>query len=203
MESRIKNELLQNGYAHIKFPASTCKEDIISSLGQMIQETQIRENPKSTRILASNQAMGFHTDHNAANYIVWFCHSQSAFGGESLLLDINTVLEGFSEKGLALLQEVDVKTHNVFYGDKHTHPLISFTKQRVQVYYSEWLVNQPLSVLHKNELAKFEERIQSTTPIKLLLSEGDMLIVDNKRMLHGRTAFPEKANRWLTRYWIK
>lgn len=202
-KSVLETEIAEQGFSHIKFPDSKNFQEIIASLGEVIQQTEIKENPKSTRLLASNQGMYFHTDHNAAKYIAWFCNSQSATGGRSLLLDTKNVLQHFSESSLELLQEVSVKTHQVFYSDKLSLPLLSITDTDTIIYYAQWLVNIPACVKHQKALAKFEEEIKATEPIKLLLSEGDLLIIDNHRMLHGREAFPQKSNRWLTRYWIK
>lgn len=202
-KSVIETEIADKGFTHIKFPDSKNFEEIISSFGEVILKTEIKENQRSTRLLASNQGMNFHTDHNAAKYIAWFCNSQSATGGSTLLLDIKNVLQHFSESSLELLQEVSVKTHQVFYTDKLSLPLLSINDTDIIVYYAQWLVNTPSCIKHQKALAKFESEIKSTEPIKLLLSEGDLLIIDNHRMLHGREAFPQNSNRWLTRYWIK
>ncbi len=203
LKSVLETEIADKGFIHIKFPDSKNFEKIISSLGEVIQQTEIKENPKSTRLLASNQGMNFHTDHNAAKYIAWFCNSQSATGGRSLLLDTKKILQHFSESSSTLLQEVTVKTHQVFYSDKLSLPLLSVNENETIVYYAQWLVNIPGCIKHQKALVKFEEEIKSTEPIKLLLSEGDLLIIDNHRLLHGREAFPQNSNRWLTRYWIK
>lgn len=203
-KSAIECELLEKGFSHIKFPQSKNVQEILSSLGRVIQKTEIREKTRSTRLLSSNHGMSFHTDHNAAKYIAWFCNSQSAAGGESLLVDSKKIFQNFSERSLTLLQEISVKTHQVFYDDKLSIPLLSFNEsEQNSVYYAQWLVNTPACIKHQKALEKFEQEIKSATPIKLLLSEGDLLIIDNQRMLHGREGFPSESNRWLTRYWLK
>jgi hypothetical protein len=204
LNSDVKTEISSKGYIHIKFPASINFEEIVSSLGEVIQKTEIRENPLSTKLLSSNQKMGFHTDHHAAKYIAWFCRSQSAWGGQSLLLDTYPVLEKFSKNSRSLLQEISVQTHRVFYNDKLSKPLLTIDEQGTSaIYYAEWLINNPISIKHQKALDVFEDEITKVKPREILLSEGDLLIIDNQRFLHGRTAFPEKSNRWLTRFWIK
>lgn len=200
----IEVELSEKGFSHIQFPQSKNVDAILAELGQVIQKTEIRENPKSTRLLSSNQGMSFHTDHNNANYIAWFCNSQSASGGQSLLIDTKSILQNFSESSFDLLQEISVKTHQVFYSDKLSVPLLSINdSERQSVYYAEWLVNKPACIKHQKALEQFEHLIKSAVPATLLLSEGDLLIIDNNRMLHGREGFPSHSNRWLTRYWIQ
>jgi Taurine catabolism dioxygenase TauD, TfdA family len=203
--SSIESKISDQGYTIIRYPDSKDIEEILDSLGDVIQTTEIRENPRSTRLLGSNQAMDFHTDHNAANYIAWHCNSQSATGGESLLIDTRQILAEFSKSTLSLLQEISVKTHKVFYGDKLSIPLLTPTEDEhdFAVYYASWLIGPQASIKHTKALDKFRQELAQAKPVELLLSEGDILIIDNHRMLHGRTGFPPNSNRWLTRYWLK
>jgi hypothetical protein len=203
--STIEAEISEKGYAIIRYPDSKNKEEILASLGEIIQTTEIRENPKSSRLLASNQPMDFHTDHNAANFIAWQCNSQSAKGGESLLFDTRHILARLSESTLSLLQEISVQTHKVFYGDKLSIPLLSPTDDEAvfAVYYASWLIGSQADIKHTRALEKFQQELLEAAPLEILLSEGDMLVIDNHRMLHGRAGFPPNSNRWLTRYWLK
>ena len=203
--TKIQTEILEKGYLHIKFPASRNAEEILSSIGSVLLKTEIRENTKSTRLLSSNQKMSFHTDHFSATHIAWFCNSQSSTGGESLLIDTKNILSTFNDAWLELLREISIKTHQIFYGDKLSLPLISdcVNESGKAIYYAQWMVNNPSTAKHQNALEKFEKQIELAKPIKLLLSEGDLLIIDNHRMLHGREGFPSNSNRWLTRYWLQ
>ncbi len=203
--SSIESEISEKGYTIIRYPESKNTEEILASLGDVIQTTEIRENPKSTRLLASHQPMDFHTDHNAANLIAWHCNSQSATGGESLLIDTRHILGGLSESTLSLLQEISVQTHKVFYNDKLSVPLLSETDVEAVfgVYYASWLIGSQADIKHTKAVEKFQQELAQAKPVELLLSEGDILIIDNHRMLHGRAGFPPNSNRWLTRYWLK
>lgn len=201
----IEAEVSEIGYTIIRYPDSKSKEEILATLGQIIQTTEIRENPKSSRLLASNQPMDFHTDHNAANFIAWHCNSQSATGGESLLIDTRPILAGLSESALSILQEISVQKHRVFYEDTLSIPLLSPTDDEAvfAVYYASWLIGPQADIKHTRALEKFQKVLLEARPIEILLSEGDMLIIDNHRMLHGRAGFPTNSNRWLSRYWLK
>lgn len=197
---KLKEELQQNGYAHFKH-GSFILSGLLDSLGTVIQTTAIKENPQSTRLLSSCMSMGFHTDHFAARYIVWFCNSQSSVGGESILLDTLPVLQSLSHNCIRLLQQISVQTHKVFHGDKLSLPLLGPNSQ--DVYYAPWLVNPTATTQHHGALLSFQSALESKVPIELLLSEGDVLIIDNHRILHGRKSFASDSGRWLTRYWLK
>jgi gamma-butyrobetaine dioxygenase len=200
----LQEQLVQKGFVHISYPKSKDYQFILEDLGTIIQTTPIRENPQSTRLLSSNAGMDFHTDHYAAHYVAWLCNSQSATGGESVLIDSFSLLRGYSEQMLYLLSQVTVQSHKVFYNDKPSLPLLSLDEDGnpVSVYYAPWLVNPVFDPKISQALAKFNSDLGSVNHVEILLSEGDLLIIDNHRMLHGRKAFPTGAGRWLTRFWL-
>jgi len=125
--TELESEIADKGYAVLPFPAIEHKDEILQSLGEIIQVTEIREKQGSSRLLVSNQPMDFHTDHFAANYIAWQCNSQSATGGESLLIDAQPIIASFSDSVKELLREVNVNSHKVLWGDKLSYPLLSPT----------------------------------------------------------------------------
>lgn len=191
------------GFVHIPYTQFNSLEETLKLFGEVIYTTEIKENPNSTRLLASHQKMDFHTDHFAAKYIAWFCNSQSAVGGESLLIDIQPILQNYSEEELSILKEITVQSHAVFYNDKTTLPIVQLIRDELAIFYAAWLVNQPVKASHQLMVQRFKEDVARATPSELKLSEGDLLIINNHRMLHGRNAFQAQSNRWLTRYWIK
>lgn len=205
IQPNLISGLLEQGYAHVKYPYSSNLQELLSDLGTVLYQTEIRENPRSTRLLASNQHMDYHTDHYAARYIAWLCHSQSAIGGESMLIDTFSILAALSNDVNSLLTEIMVNTHQVFYDDSISLPLLKLDKfkQPISVYYAPWLVNKPLCTRHQKALEKFTDAIKTAQPFIIKLSEGDVLIIDNHRMLHGRGGFPQGSDRWLTRYWLQ
>lgn len=199
---QLLNRIQDTGYLHLPYPQSKDAASILAEFGKTIYTAEIRENPDSTRLLASHQKIELHTDHFAAKYIAWFCRSQSARGGESILLYTYPILQSFSKEVLMLLGQVKVNAHHVFYNDTPNLPLIKFIDKKPAVYFSPWMVNPPGCIKHQKALQKFTDSIQSQPRRKILLHEGDLLIIDNHRMLHGREAFPQGSDRWLARYWL-
>jgi hypothetical protein len=197
------HHLKSNGYVVIPYDSKIHLASVIDALGKKILVTEICENPTSTRLLASNEGMGFHTDHFAAKWIAWFCNSQSVIGGESLLIDVHQLIQNYSSEHFDLLSKLKVKSHQVFYKDPKSYSLLQLIEQEWAVFFSEWLVQEPTDRRSKNVLKEFMLDIKKVKPIQLKLSEGDVLIINNHRMLHGRNPFPKNSNRWLTRYWIQ
>lgn len=197
------DQLKVNGFVVIPFNSNNNIELAIAALGKQIMVTEIRENPSSTRLLASNQKMGFHTDHFAAKWMAWFCNSQSAIGGESLLIDVHQIIRAYSPEKLNILSQVMVNSHQVFYKDPKFYPLFQKVDHNWAIFYSDWLLQEPTNEITKRVLKEFKLDLENAIPIELKLSEGEILVIDNHRMLHGRKSFPQNSNRWLTRYWIQ
>ena len=196
----LKKELASKGYIHIPFPNKFDATTISEILGKQLFTTLIKENPQSTRLLVSNQDVDLHTDHIKAKFIAWQCNSQAAIGGESILMDGFGALGKASDDVLNSLQNIFVKSHRLFFDDKPHYPLFS-NKDRV-LYYASFLCETPMGLKEKQAYAWFQEQIKSMSNIEVKLSEGDWLIIDNHRMLHGRKGFEKKSNRLLTRYWL-
>lgn len=197
---QIKTELQDKGFIHIPYPHSLTAETIKEVCGTILFETLIKENPESNRLLTSNLDVDLHTDHRRAKYIAWQCHSQAAIGGESMLMDGHQILEHASKDILQALQEVSIKSHRLFFDDKPQYPLLS--NDHKLLYYASFLCDEPAGAKEKQALAWFKARVRSAERLQLKLSEGDWLIIDNHRMLHGRKGFEKRSNRLLTRYWL-
>jgi hypothetical protein len=197
---KIKKELETRGYIHIPFSVGLTEKLIKEQLGENLFTTLIKENPQSTRLLASNADVDLHTDHIKAKYIAWQCNSQAANGGESLLLDSKDILRNTSSQLLSALESITVKCHRLFYGDRSHYPLFD---QRTQIlYYASFLCEKPISPWAQDAYSWFQIQVKNAGKTELKLSEGDWLIIDNHRMLHGRKGFQTKSNRLLTRYWL-
>jgi hypothetical protein len=171
--------------------------------GKIFLETEINYEKGNSRLLKSSRAMDLHNDHQGARYIAWQCLSQSAFGGESLLLDAHNVLASFTEEELLCLEKVMVISHAVMDGDRYLYPLLKRRGGHTQVFYAPWMLMEMKSYKEDAAVSKFKQLIARSQTIEIKLSEGDWLIIDNHRMLHGRKGFEPDAGRLLKRYWIK
>lgn len=201
METKdLRKKLEAQGYLHIPFPHNFTETEVIACFGNSIFRTLIKENPNSTRLLSTNSYVDFHTDHIKAKFIAWQCQSQSAFGGESLLIDGLRIIKNASLEYLDALQNISVKSHRLFYDDKPEYPLFDFGQERI--YYAPFLCYLPIELRAKEALEWFQKEITKAPQIEIKLSEGDWLIIDNHKMLHARRGFEARSNRLLTRYWL-
>lgn len=196
-------EFIQNGYVWIEKQSEAFVESFLKGLGEVIFETDVSVKPESKALVTSDKALDFHTDHHKADYILWYCVQQTDTGGESILLEADKAFVCLSPAQQAALSRIQLYEHQVFADDKPHHPLVEVIDGVRKYYYSFWLIGKNLPDDQKEAINTFQKAIRELSPITLKLQAGDILLIDNRRMLHGRKAIEGSKLRTLHRYWIR
>lgn len=197
----LSNHLTEVGFLHLKSQTENQLNDVISLLGEVIFTTDVVVKSESKSLVTSERGLDYHTDHHKAKYVVWYCYKQTDKGGESILMDAKRIFQQLSNEHQEQLKLIELFEHKIFSDDKDSFPLVSISNTgEIKFYYSFWLV--------KNEnkqnpaLLAFQKLIRETPPTKICLKEGDILIVNNQSVFHGRTPIEGSKDRFLKRYWI-
>ena len=80
-----------------------------------------------------------HTDHHKAKYILWYCHKQTTQGGESILVDANSVYTQMTTEERQQLKKIHLYEHKIFDTDRNSNPLVMEDHGGRKFYYSFWL----------------------------------------------------------------
>ena len=199
----VTSKLGHRGFALIRRDTHREPTELMESLGEVVDTTDVEVDEASSGMVTSHRELDVHTDHGGIDYIVWVCHSQADSGGESLLVDGYEVLEELSASTREALEQVYLTEHRVFPGDPARRPLLRYSDGDPRLFYSSWLLDDDLTEKTKTAYDVFRDAVSNATVTKLKLQPGDVLVVDNTRVLHGRTAIEEDSDRCLKRYWIK
>lgn len=178
-------------------------KNICLQIGNIIHENDITPNVKSRSLSNSYKALDFHTDHHRANIIGIYCIKQSTFGGETKLIDSYDVLNNFNEEELSILKTIYLYEHKIFSNDPDKYPLLEMVNNKYNIYYSYWLEKGGLDQIQKVVFDKFKELTHTVNSIKFKLNENDLLLFDNRRMLHSRTEIKVGEERLLKRIWLE
>ena len=201
--AKLLQELQKRGYALLEKAGRSGLNDAIGQLGEVIQVTEVRNNPNTRALVTSTRALDFHTDHPKADYIAWLCIEQSDSGGESILADADMAFARLSPDEQAELTKIRLFEHKVFPDDEDSRPLVSVAPNgERRFYYSFWLVEDDLPASQKSALKHFRNAVSECQIAEITLRQDDILVVNNAKILHGRRAFTEDK-RWLTRHWIR
>jgi hypothetical protein len=198
--SEIKEALQHRGWFTSSGLTEGEAKQIACNLGIILHETQVIPNPQSRALVTSERALGPHTDHHRARYIMWYCHQPALNGGESVLIDSYEVIDSMSSDEINQLENLRLKEHKVFADDEESRPMLVMRPDgKFSVYYSFWLADDPAP----EAFHSFRKKVDALQPVQLALKTGDILLIDNHRMLHGRTAITPGSARHLLRLWIE
>ena len=183
------------------FSPQTCPSllTVLGLLGPVIQTTKITPRANAKVALATDQEMALHTDHPRARWISWECIRQSSEGGYSLLKDTKPALDSLSPAEREELRSLRIRTHVVFPDDTGAYPVLRQDGDGSDwVYFTPWMTDGESSPA----FCKFIQALEVTPTLTLRLYPGESLLIDNGRMLHGRSALGGDKDRLLIRRWI-
>lgn len=175
---------------------------------------EVRSEPKPINLAYTSLALPLHTDltnqETPPGYQFLHCLVNEAEGGESVFADGLRVLEDLRKEAP---EQFDILANNAipfrFHDDEHDirhhHPVINLDHEGniVELKYNAHLASifdLPEAIMHEYYLAYRElmARLQSARyRIQFKLTEGTMAVFDNRRVLHGRTAFEANGKRHL------
>ena len=171
----------------------------LAQLGPVIQTTEVTPRHNAKAALATDKEMQLHTDHPRARWISWECVRQSSEGGFSLLKDTKPALDALSLAERAELRSHAIRTHVVFSDDTGSYPVLRNDGDGSDwVYFTPWMTNGQSSPAFR----KFIQALEATPTLSVRLYPGESLLIDNGRMLHGRSALGGDKDRLLIRRWI-
>jgi alpha-ketoglutarate-dependent taurine dioxygenase len=171
----------------------------LAQLGPVIQTTEITPRANAKAALATDKEMQLHTDHPRARWISWECVRQSSEGGYSLLKDTKPALDALASAEREELRSLSIRTHVVFSDDTGNYPVFRKDGDGADwVYYTPWMTDGQSSPAFR----KFVKALEATTTLTIRLYPGESLLIDNGRMLHGRSALGGDKDRLLIRRWI-
>jgi alpha-ketoglutarate-dependent taurine dioxygenase len=199
----IHDEVAKAGQSIVKDVPPDHVKEIVEALGRVLFMTEVTVRANSKALVTSDRALDYHTDHQRADLICWHCIEQTSQGGETLVLDAYSLLERLDRDQLQELRELKLHEHRVFENDPECFPFLSERFSRPKIYYSFWMLKGDAKAAAREAFTSFRKLTEKATPTRYVLEPGDLLVIDNGRMLHGRTAIEGTKRRMLKRFWIE
>jgi gamma-butyrobetaine dioxygenase len=198
--ARLCAELDHTGIAWLRAPELVtlaerdpwaAAECLLGERALLIERQPIRAVPGGRSFAAGCMAAPFHTDSQMLMGVpphvqVMACRAPAEVGGESLYLDTWTLLERLAADDPALLEQLfSVPRHLPFvFGDVHGP---SLSLRGGSLVFTHTPRPRP-----EDEVARALASHLDATPYYALRAEaGDVLVIHNHRMLHGRRAFDD------------
>jgi hypothetical protein len=220
LAAEVRRRLPCEGYVHI---ARVLPQDVFTAaaqqLGTITLRTDIRVDSQADDALRRIRdplyadrpsvyradGLSYHTDSPLIDVLAWYCVEQDAVDGTSALVDTADLTTHFNDEEQAALSRVRVRA--MMRDDDgrefaREFPLFADGK----VYYAEWLLCENLGDAERALASRFADYLakkDAVAPIRIRLKPGEMLFVDNHRILHGRSEIPPDSRRHLVRFYIK
>jgi hypothetical protein len=220
LAAEVRDRLPREGYVHI---ARVLPQDVFDAaaqqLGSIELRTHIRVDTEADEALRRARdphyadrpsvyradGLSYHTDSPIIDMLAWYCVEQDAVDGTSALIDTGDIAQHFTAEEQAVLGRIRVRAMQRDDQNREIireYPLFANGK----VYYAPWLVCEDLGDAERELAARFAGYVaqkDATEPIRIRLKPGEMLFVDNHRILHGRSEIPADSKRHLVRLYIR
>jgi alpha-ketoglutarate-dependent taurine dioxygenase len=199
MNIRYLSPAQANGWTVLRAQVSEALLAELAQLGPVIQTTEITPRANAKAALATDKEMQLHTDHPRARWISWECVRQSSEGGYSLLKDTKLALDTLTTAEREELRSLSIRTHVVFSDDTGAYPILRNDGDGSDwIYFTPWMTDGQSSPAFR----KFTQALEATPILSVRLYPGESLLIDNGRMLHGRSALGGDKDRLLIRRWV-
>lgn len=204
MHANLERELRDQGFMWLERQHDEHEFiGLASKLGKIIDDTEVRIVPGKRTYLARPDPIPLHTDHPTADLIAWRCVAQDERDGASLLVDGRDVIAGLDRETRTVLHRLELPAM-VRLGETAT-PTTVLAKEGERLFYAPWLEAVDRSAETRAALVAFRcvlAGLQANAR-RIRLLPGHILVVDNRRMLHGRAALLPGSARRLRRFWIR
>lgn len=178
---------------------------LAGSLGRAWCETAVELRPDVRSYLCRPEPVPFHTDHPEADMIAWRCEQPDNADGAQQLVDGWAALESCGRGIRDALTHVHAEVRVRRDSPPSRWPIVRATPYGDRLFYAEWI--KPIEAdPHSGaafDVLKAEVRRRTESHVEeFRLGEGEVLIIDNGRYLHGRRALAGESRRRLRRFWI-
>ncbi len=196
--------LATRGWAVASITEPGAFDRLVDALGEVVGEEAIRLREGAHAYVAKPGRVPLHTDHPRVDTIVWRCMAQDRVDGASWLLDTRPVLRAMPPALRDALAATNLECPPLAGGAPSLrHPVLWGDGE---LFCSPWLRAAPGETSAQSALDALRDRLSEAAAahrVDVRLGEGDVLVVDNHRVLHGRGPLATDSPRHLHRVWIQ
>lgn len=206
--AEVAQQLVETGWALVpRVSDRLAYLQLATSLGTVVGEERIALRPGAHAYVAKPGSVPLHTDQPEVDVIGWRCEAQDRADGANLLLDARPVVESLSDEERLLLCDLDLRCPPLEGGPPELgFPVLRRRGSGWALFCSPWLRPVVSTPLHDAALDVLRTRLSHAAKhhvVAVRLEPGDVLFVDNGRVLHGRGPIAVDSPRRLQRVWIR
>lgn len=187
-------ELEETGYCLLPDIRMDGFISLLSDLGRVWAPEEITVQSGSSLYIRSNRSIPLHNEDPHFRYVAWFCKQAARDGGDTLLLDGTSLSDQLPKHLKASLGKLVCPHRN-----RQRAPILS---DNGDWYFIPWSLPHMSTAHERQAISDLMAAIDEKQKISLRMRPNDAVIIDNRRMLHGRTSFSDDT-RAIVRYTIE
>jgi len=192
--------LYSEGIALISKQPDTELSVLIKKLGKVILDTDVKINSEAPSLVQSAEPLEWHQDSPEARWIVWHCVNPGFAQREPTeLVDSAPFVNQLAIEDKTMLMDSPIVYRSVD-GSLQNAQILSAGAEQLKLYYCPWLIEE--RVQNYSCVKKVSDFLNGQEPYQHFWNKGDVLIIDNHRVLHRRGRLSSTSRRHLKRYWI-
>lgn len=193
------------GYALLPAMGQVEWERRIRRLGVIIDITRVELNPAVGTYLCQPGEVPMHSDHPDAEWIAWWCERADPQGTPQLLSDSLAVVGALDDASRRILTQTRVVARYRSRAPARMFPILRETSGGWRLFFAPWLEPESSDVPVQDAWRQLVEAVERSrqSRLEVRLGAGEILLIDNGRMLHGRPPLDPDSPRCLVRAWLQ
>jgi hypothetical protein len=211
LAAEVRRRLDGPGIVVLRRPASrSWMHELAALLGRVWNPEEIFIDPHSERYVRNPRAVVFHTDRYSVDVAAWLVEETDPGGSQHAYLDLRRVwrhLRPEHREALAASRCHDQPDSVGFRRDGGvSRPVVSCERGEPRRFF--WIPRRivapadPAIAAAVAELRRLTSDPRGPDVVTLTLQRGDLVVVNNQFILHGRDSLPADSRRRLYRLWI-
>jgi hypothetical protein len=203
---QIKTKLHHDGLIFLENQDIETFESISSLIGQVILKTDIKIKSDATAMVQTAEPLEWHQDSPEAKWIAWLCLNP----GKPLIepteiFDSRNLFNLLSPAEIEILTKIKTTIRTSDNCENETAVVSRSSNGEMILYFCPWLINDKLDNFQKQTIEKLKRLLHLNDGLKnqFFWKQNDLLIIENRRMLHRRPLLDPKSERFLMRNWIR
>lgn len=193
------------GYALLPAMGQVEWQALVSRLGTIIDTTSVQLHPGINTYLSQPGEVPLHSDHPDAEWIAWRCECPDPNGTPQLLCDSHSLVASLGVDAHRALLRARVSARYRTGMAARPFPVLRESVGGSRLFFAPWLAPDSTEAAIQEAWRQLAEAASSSlgSCIRVLLRAGEVLIIDNHRMLHGRPPLLPHSPRRLRRFWLR
>lgn len=196
---QLRRRLTVQGWAVFDSESDRETKLTLAEFGETAQRARLGHDPDPRTLHVEDESMRLHSAHPRIRWVAWHCVSPEPTGCSILLRSAFEPFKDLPAGTQEALRHTTMGFGQTFDGDPERCPVARDAfGQKDWIFFAPWFWREGAD----EHLDAFAAKLRAIPVEKVRLQEGQVLLIDNARMLHGFEPSPRSRQSLLIRRWL-